>query len=397
MKLKRFDYKLPMEERRNKKIIASVLIVFLIVVVISIANTFAYFTSINEQVVVESEVGSFTIADITPPSPFVPTIQTFTDTTITIRGTTTDDVSTTITYDYYIGGIYKGTNTSRNYTYSGLTPNTTYSMYIIAKDEEGNARQSSAVSQKTNPDTTPPVAFTPTVTAYDGTTITIKGTTTDNVSTTLTYEFFIGGVSKGTNTTGTFQFTGLANNTNYSMYVIAKDAAGNVRQSTTINQKTKRQLYAWNKYTYRIQYNRTQTNRICEIPCNPWSYYVGNYTYDSTNGVFNLFEGAWDGHCQGNNPTPYFVGLVAYKDYPNNPPTTSRVVYRLTSYLGYASGGDEGVAQHSWNCVADIINEQIVNLAHQGMVTSTNISAYPRYGGVLDGYNYVALGLTWVD
>ena len=64
MKLKKFGYKLPMEERRNKKIIAGMLLIFLVVVIISIANTFAYFTSTEELSVVESEVGHFTITDV---------------------------------------------------------------------------------------------------------------------------------------------------------------------------------------------------------------------------------------------------------------------------------------------------------------------------------------------
>ena len=310
MKLKKFDYKLPVEERRNKKIVASVLIVFLIVVIVSIANTFAYFNSTNEQNVIESEVGHFTR------------------------------------------------------------------------------------------DTEPPKTFTPTVTAYDGTSITINGTTTDDISTTLTYEFFIGGVSKGTNITGTFQFTGLANDTSYSMYIVASDEAGNTRESTTISQKTKYLVYKWSKYNigtiYRENYTGDSQCSLYGSGCN-FSLYT-SYLFDDIGGRFL---------GSGTNYSPLNLDIdskpntvIGKYAFGNNGSFMIRFKSGPQSMLPYGPT-DCGMQAVTYNYVCEnytrVSNGTGKTTLVSSSIQSTNASAYPANGKHTDNYWYTSTGSSWVD
>lgn len=44
----------------------------------------------------------------------------------------------TITYDIYQNGVYITFTNTIKYTVTGLTPSTTYTFYVIAKDKSGN-------------------------------------------------------------------------------------------------------------------------------------------------------------------------------------------------------------------------------------------------------------------
>jgi len=64
MKLRKFDFKLPSEDkRRNKVIVASISMVVLILI-ITIASTFAYYQSIETQTPINANVGTFSSGDI---------------------------------------------------------------------------------------------------------------------------------------------------------------------------------------------------------------------------------------------------------------------------------------------------------------------------------------------
>jgi len=64
MKLKEFDFKLPKEEVRKKKITITSISVILLILIITIASTFAYYQSIENQNPINTSVGEFSSGDI---------------------------------------------------------------------------------------------------------------------------------------------------------------------------------------------------------------------------------------------------------------------------------------------------------------------------------------------
>jgi chitodextrinase len=150
-------------------------------------------------------------------------------TSFTLKWTAATGGSGTKSYLIFRNGTQIGTATTTSFNATGLTPATTYSMTVKAKDTSGTSAASSALSVKTLADTTKP--STPTnlaSSAMTATTFTLTWTSsTDNVAVTG-YNIYKAGVLTGTSTTPTFAVTGLAPNTTYSMTVVAKDAAGNL-------------------------------------------------------------------------------------------------------------------------------------------------------------------------
>jgi len=65
MKLKEFDFKLPRDEKRKKKIIITSISVIVLIIIITIASTFAYYQSIENQNSINTTVGNFNSGDIT--------------------------------------------------------------------------------------------------------------------------------------------------------------------------------------------------------------------------------------------------------------------------------------------------------------------------------------------
>jgi len=64
MKLKEFDFKLPREEARKKKIILTRISAIALILVITIASTFAYYQSIENQNPINTSVGEFSSGDV---------------------------------------------------------------------------------------------------------------------------------------------------------------------------------------------------------------------------------------------------------------------------------------------------------------------------------------------
>ncbi|MEO8515399.1 MAG: GEVED domain-containing protein [Flavobacterium sp.] len=155
----------------------------------------------------------------------------------------TDNIGVT-GYDVYQGGVFKANVATTSYTVTGLTANTAYSFYVIAKDAAGNSSPASNTVNVTTlanvVDTIPPSA--PTSLAASGTTSSSTNlswtASTDNVGVTG-YEVYQGGVFKANVATTSYTVTGLTAATAYSFYVIAKDAAGNPSAaSNTVNVTT---------------------------------------------------------------------------------------------------------------------------------------------------------------
>ncbi|MFF0162047.1 PQQ-dependent sugar dehydrogenase [Streptomyces sp. NPDC005263] len=161
-------------------------------------------------------------------------------------GAATDNVGVTA-YDIYEHGnkISEASGSSVSKALTGLTPDTTYNLTVIARDAAGNTSSASPVvdcTTKPSSDTTPPSkpgtlsAAGITSNAVD---LTWGAATDDRAVTgydvrsdTTVYK----SVTSGTSTT----LTGLACDSPYALNVVARDAAGNVSaQSNTVNFTTK--------------------------------------------------------------------------------------------------------------------------------------------------------------
>jgi chitodextrinase len=171
--------------------------------------------------------------------------------------------------------------TGTSYTVSGLASNTAYSLFVRARDAAGNTAQSNTLSVTTLADTQAPTA--PTLSSPSKTTNSISlswTASTDNVG-VAGYDVYVNNVKNNTaNLTGrTYVVSGLASNTAYSLFVRARDAAGNTAQSNTI----------------------TVTTMAATVETLLGSYYFpsnldGWTTSSATNGAwFNNSTVAWEG------------------------------------------------------------------------------------------------------
>jgi chitodextrinase len=155
----------------------------------------------------------------------------------------TDNVGVT-GYNIYRNGTYVTTTAIRNYVFTGLAANTTYSITILAMDAAKNRSALSApLSVKTlsnGPDTTAPSVPG----GLNASNVTTSGfriawtAATDNIGVTG-YNVYRNGAYVTTVGTTNYTFTGLSANTTYSITVLALDAAKNrSAQSTALAVKT---------------------------------------------------------------------------------------------------------------------------------------------------------------
>jgi glucose/arabinose dehydrogenase len=161
-------------------------------------------------------------------------------------GASTDDVGVAA-YDLYEHGnkIGEAAGDATSKTLTGLAPNTTYDLTVIARDAAGNTSPASPVvdcTTKPSSDTTPPTA-PGTLHTADITSNTVDlawGASTDDRAVTA-YDVRSGTtvyktVTGATSTT----LNGLACDSPYSLNVVARDAAGNVSApSNTVSFTTK--------------------------------------------------------------------------------------------------------------------------------------------------------------
>ncbi|SMC29419.1 YD repeat-containing protein, partial [Clostridium acidisoli DSM 12555] len=160
-----------------------------------------------------------------------------TNTGLTLSWTDSTDKVTITEYDIYSGTTKIGTTTgATTFDVTGLTPNTSYSFTVTAKDASGNeSAPSTATEVTTIADTASPTAPTNvTLGSIASTSLTLNWiASTDNVG-VAEYDIYNGTKKIGT-TTGatTFDVTGLTPNTSYSFTVTAKDASGNESAAST--------------------------------------------------------------------------------------------------------------------------------------------------------------------
>ncbi|MFC9627956.1 fibronectin type III domain-containing protein [Streptomyces mirabilis] len=192
-------------------------------------------------------VGVGTAADTQAPSrPGQPSCSAIGEDGLTLSwGASTDNVGVAA-YDLYEHGnkLGEAAGDATSKVLTGLSPNTTYNLTVIARDAAGNASQASPVvdcTTRPSSDTSPP-GKPGTLTSSNVTATSADlswGASTDDKavvgydvrSDTTVYKSVT-----GTSTT----LTGLACNSPYTLNVVARDAAGNVSpQSNTVTFTTK--------------------------------------------------------------------------------------------------------------------------------------------------------------
>ena len=179
--------------------------------------------------------GTFTVT--TTPDTEAPTAPTSlaasneTESTVDLNWTASTDNIGVTEYEVFQDGSSAATVTGTSYQATGLTANTSYSFYVVAKDAAGNVSpQSNTVNVSTTaPDVTAPSDPTGLTSAnITDTTVDLSWTaSTDNVAVTG-YDVYESGGLIGSSTNTSFNVTGLTASTPYSFTVRAKDAAGNV-------------------------------------------------------------------------------------------------------------------------------------------------------------------------
>ncbi|MEU8006516.1 glycoside hydrolase family 9 protein [Catellatospora sp. NPDC049111] len=185
-----------------------------------------------------------TTPDTTAPSaPGTPSASGVTTTGLTLAwaGSTDTGGSGLAGYDVYreagTTDVLVGSPTAATLSLTGLTPNTSYTYYVVAKDGAGNRSAASTPATFTTliadpVDTTPPsTPGTPVASAItsSGATVTWTGST-DNVGVTGYRVYREAGTTDAllaTVTGTTYAVTGLTAATAYQFYVVAIDAAGN--------------------------------------------------------------------------------------------------------------------------------------------------------------------------
>ena len=178
-------------------------------------------------------VGAVQVADTQAPSvPSTISASNITTNSFTASWAASSDNVAVTGYDVFKDGVLAQNTTNINFSFTGLNPNTTYSITVKARDAAGNvSAASSPLSVKTLQisDTQAPTVPS-TISASNITTNSFTATwnaSTDNVAVTG-YDVFKDGVFAQNTTNTSFSFTGLNQNTTYSITVKARDAAGNI-------------------------------------------------------------------------------------------------------------------------------------------------------------------------
>ena len=154
--------------------------------------------------------------------------------------TSTDNVAVT-SYNVYVNGNFETSTSNTNYTISNLASNTSYSFTVLAKDiaENASALSSSLVSSTLQDTEAPTIPINIIISNETDTSFKITwDPSTDNTAVTG-YDVYLDGSFNATTTDATYTANSLTASTNYSVTVLAKDAADNKSsQSIPINAMT---------------------------------------------------------------------------------------------------------------------------------------------------------------
>jgi glucose/arabinose dehydrogenase len=160
-----------------------------------------------------------------------------TDTTVSISWTASLDDVGVKDYDVYKDDVLAQANvTDTSYTFTGLTPNTTYNFTVRARDTAGNiSNASSPLTVKTTNQTDTQAPTAPTeLESSSKTSSSVQLTWTASTDDVGVYEYDIyrNGSLAGSTSATSFKVTGLTANTTYSFTVKARDLAGNISEAS---------------------------------------------------------------------------------------------------------------------------------------------------------------------
>lgn len=181
------------------------------------------------------------ITDVIPPNQVTGVSAMIIDpTSVTVSWSAGTDNVGVESYDLYMNGIFLKSTINTTTSVNGLTPNSEYSFYVVAKDAEGNQSINSEVVIVIPSDTSSPSQpANLTSTSITTTTIGLSwSASTDNVG-VISYDVYMDGVLKSNVSSTTATIEGLTAATTYAFYVVAKDNAGNISaNSLTLNVAT---------------------------------------------------------------------------------------------------------------------------------------------------------------
>ena len=146
---------------------------------------------------------------------------------------TTNSVTLTVTVDagenpvdkYYFskdGGNSYQESASPNYTFSNLTPNTTYTFQVYAKDTLGYESNEEVIKVTTD-NYVNPVVNSVTATSVTNNTITVSVSASGGTNAIGTYMYSINNGSYQSSSSNTYTFSGLSAGTSYTIKVKVKD------------------------------------------------------------------------------------------------------------------------------------------------------------------------------
>jgi endonuclease I/chitodextrinase len=134
-------------------------------------------------------------------------------------------------YELFKDGVSVASSITTSYSFTSLTPATTYLINVLAKDAAANSSaQSSTISVSTpNSSDTEAPSTVVNLSASDVSDLSFTlnwSSATDNIAVS-SYDLYIDDTFEANVTATSYQFTGLQQLTTYGMMVIAKDGAGN--------------------------------------------------------------------------------------------------------------------------------------------------------------------------
>ncbi|MES2416265.1 MAG: fibronectin type III domain-containing protein [Patescibacteria group bacterium] len=201
-------------------------------------NSLGHLSSSSNSLSVTTDTAPDTQAPTAPTGLNAPATEITTNSLNLYWTASTDNVGV-VEYQVFKNGVLiTGTVTATSVPITSLTPATTYTFTIKAKDAAGNLSPLStalSVTTKTPADTTSPSTPTGLTTSnITQTSATVSWTaSTDNIGVTG-YDVYVGGILKTSVTSTTASLTGLTAGTTYSVTVKAKDLAGNVSVASNV-------------------------------------------------------------------------------------------------------------------------------------------------------------------
>ena len=161
---------------------------------------------------------------------------------------TTNSVTLTVTVGagenpvakYYFsmdGGRSYETSTSPNYTFSELTPNTSYTFQVYAVDSQGYESNEETIEVTTD-NYVNPVVNSVTATSVSNDSITVSVSASAGTNAIQTYYYSINNGNYTSSSSNTYTFSGLSAGTNYSIRVYVTDTNGVDSNVYTINAET---------------------------------------------------------------------------------------------------------------------------------------------------------------